>query len=617
MLYHKLYTLATASLAFAATLLDEPFEVNTTNHVQLSSYNYTSGTLNAEIFVHNDGYDKTVFLYYNNNAGESTALTVLAGEFYEELDNDWELWSISSPIYQEEGLSKLLNVTFNSINTGDTYSQELNIEVEQEGEIEDTTTTPEAEITPSGLSEDIDNWLNPTDVNSQAYISKNRLFDNINVNGSVPGLVIAAQSYYEPDYGYHWIRDAALTFDAVFKLYESLPNRDSKVARDLEDYFLQYIQASIDEQKDTSAIAGLGEPKFYLGNNTGYVGAWGRPQNDGPATRAFAIIEFVKEYIKKGGNRDYIMNLTWEEPILVDLKFVASNWTYSNFDLWEEVDSDHFFTKFIQRKALLKGAEFASEYLKDFSTYKLLTETANELNETLANFIYPERKLILNTYGPVQRGKASYKDLSVILAINHAYLDDGVFAPTDDYVLSTVYEVATSFISVYNLSQTTQDDNGLPLAPPTGRYPEDVYNGTGSSLANPWYLSNAAFAEYFYTAAKDFQDQGSITVTNLTEPFWKYYAAGVDVSQGTITKDSDNFDKLVQSLIGWGDAFLRVIKHYAVEGGHYSEQFDKDTGVQRGARDLTWSYASILTAAFARARLTGANDYITSLTQLE
>jgi len=620
MFFKKICTIANASFAFAATLLENPFEVNTTNHVQLASYNYTSGTFNAEVFVHNDGYDKTVYLYYNNIEGESTPLTVLAGSFYEDLGNDWELWSISSPIYPEEGLTKLLNVTFNSITTDKTYSHDLDIEVEQEGEVAKESPTPSAAISPTGFYKDIDDWLNPNDTSAQAYKSKTRVFDNINVNGSIPGLVIAAQSYYDPDYGYHWIRDAGLTFDAIFKLYQSLPNRDSKFAKNIEDYFLQYIQASIDEQNDKTAIAGLGEPKFYLNNNTGYQGAWGRPQNDGPAIRAFAIMDFVKEYINKGGDKDYIINLAWEQPILKDLDFVVSNWTASNFDLWEEVNSDHFFTRFVQRKALLNGAEFASQYLKDYSTYKTLTETADSLTKILYDFIYPLRHLILTCYGPVQKGKSSYKDLSVILAINHAYLGDGVFAPTDDYVVRTVYEVATSFIDVYSLSNTTHDSDGLPLAPPTGRYPEDVYNGTGTSEGNPWYLSNAAFAEFFYNAASEFQDKGSITITNLTQPFWEYYASGVNITtKGTISKDDDDddFDKLIQSLIGWGDAFLRVVKHYSGEDGHYAEEFDKTSGVPRGAKDLTWSYASILTASFARSKLKGVDNYITDLTLLE
>lgn len=66
-----------------------------------------------------------------------------------------------------------------------------------------------------------------------------------------------------------------------------------------------------------------------------------------------------------------------------------------------------------------------------------------------------------------------------------------------------------------------------------------------------------------------------------------------------------------------GDAYIRTIKHYAGEDGHLSEQFDRETGVPRGATDLTWSYASLLTAAFARANLKGDDSYIVNLAQLE
>ncbi|CCH42734.1 Glucoamylase [Wickerhamomyces ciferrii] len=619
MIFSKLYQIALASSAFAAQLIENPIELNDTNHVQLASYNYTSGTFNAEFFVHNDGYDKTVFLYYTNKDEQSTPLTALAASHAEGLEDDWELWTTSTKIFQEEGLDTLLNVTFNSINTGDVYSQQLNIKVEQTDPQEDSESAPEPKIQPSGLGEDIDDWLNAQSVDSQIYKAKSRVFDNIGVEGSVPGLVIASPSHGEnsdnPDYFYHWIRDAGLTYDAIFKLYEALPDRESTAARALEDYFLQFISASIAEQNDGSAIAGLGEPKFYVGNNSGYQGAWGRPQNDGPAIRAFAILEFVKEYIKKGGDQNYIIDLAWEQPLKKDLDFVASNWTYSNFDLWEEVDSDHFFTKFVQRRALIQGAEFASEYLRDVSTYRVWNEAAIALNDTLSNFVYPIRNIILNSYGPSQRGKASYKDLSVILGVNHAYIGDDVFAPTNEWVLRTAYEIATSFIPVYELSNTTHDENNLPLAPPTGRYPEDVYNGTGSSLANPWFLSNNAFAEYFFTIAKNFQDSGSISVTELSLPFWKYYT-GVSET-GSINSDSDQFKQIIQSLLGWGDAYLRVVKYYAGEDGHLSEQFDKDSGVIRGARDLTWSYASLVTAAIARANAKGDDGFTASLALLE
>lgn len=616
MLLNTVYTLAYSSIALGVTLKTTPDEANGSNHVQLASYNYTSGVLNAEVFVHDDGYTKEVFLYYNDAEGNSTPLSGVNAENVEKLDNGWDLYTISNPILSGEGLSKLLNLTgFSQIND-DYFLEILDIDVEQQDPVTQTPTSHAPVITPSGFYEDIDTWLNPSDKSSQAYKSKVRVFDNININGSVPGLVVAAQSFSEPDYGFHWIRDAGLTYDLVLQLYKSLPNRDTKLARDLEDYFLQFIQASIDEQKDQTAIKGLGDPKFYLNNNTAYQGLWGRPQNDGPSIRAFVLIDFAKEYIKKGGNKDYIIGLSWEAPIKVDLDYIVKNWTQSSYDAWEEVNSDNVFNKLVARKALAVGAEFASQNLKDFGTYKTLTETFNQLNATLENFANPLREYIIVNYGPVIHRKSSRKDASTLLGINHGNLHDGVFDTTDDYVIRTVYEVGTTFLDVFSISSTTQDDNGLPLAPPTGRYPEDVYNGVNTSYGNPWYLSTAAFAEYFYNVANDFKEQGSITINDHTSPFWKYYAPNVEV-EGTITKDSEDFNKLIDALSGWGDAYIRTIKHYAGEDGHLSEQFDRETGVPRGATDLTWSYASLLTAAFARANLKGDDSYIVNLAQLE
>jgi len=608
--------------ALAITLQSEPIVANGTNHVQLANYNYTSGIFNAEIFVHDDNYTKEVFLYYTNSNGESTPLSGVNAERGDSIDDHdgWDLYTISNPILQKEGLSKLLNIiAFSQIND-DLFIQNLDIEVKHvTGDTTETSTVrPAPAITPSGFYDDIDQWLDSKDVDSQAAKSKTRIFNNIGINGSVPGLVVAAQSFKEPDYGFHWIRDAGLTYDFILQLYKSLPNRDSKFARDYEDYFLQFIKASIDEQKDQSSITGLGDPKFYLNNNTAYQGLWGRPQNDGPSIRAYVLIEFVKEYIAKGGDKDYIIDLSWETPIKVDLNYIVTNWTENTYDAWEEVNSDNFFNKMVARKALNIGSEFSSKYLKDFAYYKKLTETNDELNSTIGNFVNQLREYIIVNYGPVIHRKSSRKDLSTLLGINHGYLNDGIFSPTHDYVVRSVYEIGTSFLDVFGICNITQDDSGLPLAPATGRYPEDVYNGVNTSFGNPWYLSTAAFAEYFYTVAKDFQIQKTITITNLTQPFWEYYAPTVEAKAGTsITESSEEFEQLINALTGWGDAYIRTIKHFSGEDGHLSEQYDRETGEPRGANDLTWSYVSVLTAAFKRAELKGDDDYVRNLAQLE
>ena len=46
--------------------------------------------------------------------------------------------------------------------------------------------------------------------------------------------------------------------------------------------------------------------------------------------------------------------------------------------------------------------------------------------------------------------------------------------------------------------------------------------------------------------------------------------------------------------------FLSVVQEYTPADGGLSEEFDRDTGVQVSAPDLTWSYASFLTAIARR-----------------
>jgi glucoamylase len=362
------------------------------------------------------------------------------------------------------------------------------------------------------------------------------------------------------------------------------------------------------EQNDPNLQTGLGEPKFYL-NNTVYGGPWGRPQNDGPATAAITLMEFSNTYLANGGNITVIKNRIYDSaanptvaPVMRDLLFVANNWTVTSFDLWEEERSDHFYTKMVQHRALIMGATFASK-MGDAATSTTLSTAAKALAATMPQFWDNTRNLILYEYGPVLAGKYSYKDSAVVLGVLHGYANDGLYGPTDPKVLSSALEIATSFL-IYPISATHYDSQGRVLGIPIGRYPEDVYNGVGTSAngGNPWYLCTAAMAELFYRASASFTATGKIQVTANSFAFWRYFAPEAPVYKGKTYQASDvEFFQMVNSLNGWGDAFMRTISYYTPAGGHLSEEINRNTGVAQGAIDLTWSYASVITAAAARA----------------
>lgn len=91
-----------------------------------------------------------------------------------------------------------------------------------------------------------------------------------------------------PNYLYTWTRDSALTMKTII---------DEFIAgnKKLQATITNYIKAMAVEQTLTNPSgnfhsgAGLGEPKFLI-SIASFNGPWGRPQRDGPALRAIALM---------------------------------------------------------------------------------------------------------------------------------------------------------------------------------------------------------------------------------------------------------------------------------------------------------------------------------------
>ncbi|KZF26424.1 glycoside hydrolase family 15 protein [Xylona heveae TC161] len=575
--------------------------------IALQSYSYCGGNLSVVAYVKNVDYDKIVTLYWTNADGVSTPLNAFTLGFQSQANPDWswELWGASGSLYPD-GITSFVNITYQALDVGQTYVQQLGQKVIATGAAIPNSPQPPvytAYATPKFFSDDITQWIAANN-NSEAGISKTRMFNNIDIPGAAPGTVIAAQSYTAPDYAYHWVRDASLTMDVVNTMYSLTTNKARK--QFYQNLLFQYAAAGAQEQNDPGLQTGLGEPKFNLDNSI-FTGPWGRPQNDGPATRAITLMEFSYAYLASGGSKQTVREKLYDSnnypkvaPMIRDLQFVATNWSSPSFDLWEEEPSDHFYTRMVQRRALVMGSQFAS-FMGDSALSKTLSDAAAALSATLSQFWDPLRQLILYEYGPVMRGKSSYKDIAVVLGVLHGYAGDGVYSYTNDQVLVSAYQIATSFLDVFPIATSaTKDANGNPLGIAVGRYPEDVYDGVSTSLGNPWYLATSAMAELLYRASIEFATSTSITVTTTSLPFWKYFAADVNVSTTTYHIWDPQFYELLAALQGWGDAFLRRVKYHTPSNGHLTEEFNRVTGQPQGAADLTWSYAALLTASFAR-----------------
>ena len=124
-------------------------------------------------------------------------------------------------------------------------------------------------------------------------------------------------------------------------------------------------------------------------------------------------------------------------------------------------------------------------------------------------------------------------------------------------------------------------------------------------------------AQYLYSTASELQSIGTLSITNVSAPFFAYYTPTSSLqTETTYTADSTEFDSVIAGLQGWGDAYIRRIKYHTPAGGNLAEEFNRNDGFAQGAYDLTWSYASLLTASFARAELAGNVTYLRDIANL-
>jgi glucoamylase len=443
-------------------------------------------------------------------------------------------------------------------------------------------------------AESLDEWVaseNPT--------ATRKLLGAIGRNGAV--VASPDESTPNQNYFFHWIRDGALTMDVVVTLYKEAPDptcRD-EYRRLLKNY------AAFSRNNQTSpqptGFTGLGEPKFLV-DGTVFRSTWSRPQNDGPALRSITLCRWASSLLDENASDPVVQN-DIKPIILDDLAYVRQHWRDDCADLWEEVRGKHFYTRMVQRRALVDGAKLLDR-LGETSQADECRSQIPPLEACIVQHFDATKNYILATLDPAgdAQGKTSQLDSAIILAVLHGETpDQPFFSPADDRVLATAVAVRQAFVDTYPINQTVSDGAGESMEPAIGRYPEDKYNGANDTGGNPWILTTAAFAQHAFHTRSQFASTGSISVTDLNLPYLMH-ALAADGSSAALTtgetiRSSDpRFNAIIDGLTAVGDGYLRRVRHHAAADGSLSEQFKASNGTMTGAVDLTWSYASLLTA---------------------
>lgn len=166
-------------------------------------------------------------------------------------------------------------------------------------------------------------------------------------------------------------------------------------------------------------------------------------------------------------------------------------------------------------------------------------------------------------------------------------------------ILATAIALEESFTSLYPINSHQQSKKHLSTC--IGRYPEDIYDGYGTSVGNPWFLATAAYTELYYLAIQEWKQSG-ISVNSISRGFFNRMMGGtVMVQDGDYDPESETVKMLVKKTREAADKFLATIQYHQANNGSMSEQYDRYIGYMAGARDLTWSHAAFISASKSRS----------------
>jgi len=376
----------------------------------------------------------------------------------------------------------------------------------------------------------------------------------------------------EPDYFFHWYRDAALVAEALRRLREhpvpgidaglhfanfvhfsaSLAPLDGRALaaqpewRDrVAEGFRQYLRTDA----DLAAVRGEMVAAETRVNPDGSLdrSKWPRPQHDGSALRAITVLRWLEQRCL-----DADTTAAAESLLFWDLDYVRRRARAACYDIWEEERGVHYYILRVSAAALRGGAAWLTA--RGAAAAALACRLESDAIERQLDDYWDAERGHYRSRVP-DPGTLTHKqlDFSVIFAAIHA--DDGAasHSPDDPRMVATLSRLEELFDAAYAINRARPPER----APAMGRYAGDVYFSGGA-----YYFSTLGAAEFCFKAAR-----------HAAQP---------------------------ASLIERGDAYLRTVRAFTPATGELAEQFDQQTGEQRSARHLAWSYAAFITCIAAR-----------------
>jgi glucoamylase len=403
--------------------------------------------------------------------------------------------------------------------------------------------------------------------------------------GSVVASPVPGAYDPEPDYFFHWYRDSAVVVDALRMLFE-----DASVECAELSHFADFVQFSLSLQgldgrnlsapgagpdsgpaswrdsiapdfrqyvrtdEDLAAVHGesvAGETRVNP-DGTLDLSKWPRPQYDGPSMRAITLLRW-----RQTAQFDPDLNGLIDALLRADLEFTRRHWREACFDIWEEEKGLHYYTLRVAAAALEGGAGWF-ELQGESAAALACRADAAEILRLLDGYWREDLQFYRSRTLEGNAPSLKELDIAVIFAALHAEGSGETHSVRDPRMHATLAKLEALFDAEYAINRDRE-----ARAPAMGRYAGDVYYSGGA-----YYFSTLAAAEFCFRAA--LQAFGS--------PARK-------------------------SLVERGNAFLETVRRFTPPSGDLSEQFDQQTGVQRSAQQLAWSYAAFISCVAARRQV--------------
>ena len=422
--------------------------------------------------------------------------------------------------------------------------------------------------------------------------------------GSVLASPVIAHYDPEPDYFFHWFRDSALVIEALHvaltegylggsaaerfaefvQFSRSLLSLDGRellrrknLVAGVQPAFLQYVRPE-SELASLAGAAVLADVRVNADGTLDFI-RWGRPQTDGPALRALALLRWWQECPQL----DAALRTDMSELLAADLSFTLAYRHKPAFDIWEERSGYHYYTQLVQAQALSCGAGWL-EQQREHGRAEICRRAALESLAKLDAF-WNEAAGFYDAHATGAPGERSGKlDIAVILAIVRAQRGYGPHSVLDPRAQATLTALEELFEAEYAINHRRPPERAAAM----GRYAHDRYYSGGA-----YFFATLAAAEFYYHLARALGSGASLPLTPENRRFRERLG---------VAAAADGDSRPAALAMQRGDAIMRTVQAYTPASGELAEQFDRSTGAPASARHLAWSYAAFITAAASRAQ---------------